>query len=172
MNIENIKIVLVEDELLIAKAQKNELEAMNYDVTICKSGFNAIEHIVHNKSECDLVLMDINLGKGIDGIQTAVHINKSVKIPIIFLSSNRQILNDVSMKETNCYGYILKNCGATVLNFYIQSALKRSKSNKDHDYLLYQTNEVSNIYQLFVSISTDLLRNSNFRNDIISITEY
>lgn len=130
MNKEKFKILIVEDDLLIAKSLKIELEVLSYDVATAKNGLKAIDYIVEKYSECDLILMDINLGHGIDGFETATEINKHKEIPVVFLSSNLDIKSVDDVQGTNAYGYVLKQSGISVLDFNIQLALRRFHEKK------------------------------------------
>jgi len=79
-------ILLVEDEALIAMAEKNVLESAGYTVTVAHTGEKALQ-IVSNSYTPDLVLMDIDLGRGIDGTETGERILAEKSVPIVFLSS-------------------------------------------------------------------------------------
>jgi|694.fasta_scaffold29408_7 two-component sensor histidine kinase/FixJ family two-component response regulator len=162
MNKEKFKILIVEDDLLIAKSLKIELEVLSYEVATAKNGLKAIDYIVEKDSECDLILMDINLGHGIDGFETATEINKHKEIPVVFLSSNLDIKSVDDVQGTNAYGYVLKQSGISILDFNIQLALRRFHEKKKSEEILKQTNCVSNIYELYVGIATLYLKNSDF----------
>ena len=77
-------ILIVEDDFIIAMDEKIALEEYGYDVLTAKSGEAAIE-IMRGNHPVDLILMDIDLGTGMDGIATAETILKFREIPIAFL---------------------------------------------------------------------------------------
>jgi len=78
-----IKILIVEDEVLIAQFLKMELELNGYNVLdFVTSGEEAIEKA--KTEEPDIILMDINLRGKIDGIEAARNIIERKKISIIF----------------------------------------------------------------------------------------
>ena len=80
---EKTKILVVEDEVIIAQCLTMELELMGYDVCgFVKSGEEAI--IKTKKKNPDVILMDINLSGEMDGIDAATEILDFKKIPIIF----------------------------------------------------------------------------------------
>ena len=88
MTVEKKKtILLVEDEAIIALAEQEDLENLEYRVLTVYSGADAI-HAYKDNDEIDLILMDIDLGKGIDGVQTAEIILEHREIPIVFLSES------------------------------------------------------------------------------------
>ena len=82
-----VSILIVENEYLAAHSEKLELENMGYKVYLAFSGEKAIEMITSNM-EIRLILMDIELGKGIDGIQAADIISSKYDLPVIFLSNH------------------------------------------------------------------------------------
>ena len=79
--------------------------------------------------EIDLVLMDIDLGKGMDGTQAAKAILEHRDIPILFLSSHTE--SDVVEKteKITSYGYVVKNSSITVLDASIKMAFKLFEAN-------------------------------------------
>ena len=79
-------ILLVEDEAIIALAEKRTLEAYGYRVSTAISGSAAIEAVARG-DPCDLVLMDIDLGPGMDGTEAAARLLEIRDVPVVFLSS-------------------------------------------------------------------------------------
>ncbi|MFC1670462.1 response regulator [Spirochaetota bacterium] len=128
INKNKINILLVEDEAIIALGQKTQLEDYNYNVHIVHSGEKAIEYIQQNDI-IDLMLMDINLGKGIDGTETAMEILKYKNLPIVFLTSytSKEIVEKT--EKVTSYGYVVKQSGIDVLHASISIALKLFKSS-------------------------------------------
>ncbi|MDA8410197.1 MAG: PocR ligand-binding domain-containing protein [Treponema sp.] len=117
-------ILLVEDEILIAMMEKRQLEQEGYRVLHVNSGEKAVELVRAGKEVIDIVLMDINLGPGIDGTEAAAEILKSKDMPLVFLSSHteREIVRKT--EEITNYGYVVKNSGITVLDASIKMAFK------------------------------------------------
>ncbi len=70
---EEKSILLVDDEFLIAMHEKAQLEKYGYGVIVASTGEEAIEG-AETHAEIDLILMDIDLGKGMDGTQAAERI--------------------------------------------------------------------------------------------------
>lgn len=116
-------ILLVEDEHIIALCEKAELEKYNYQVSLVNSGQKAIDYINQNNN-IDLVLMDIDLGRGMDGIEAAQIILQNHDIPIFFLSSHTDIKMVTKTEKITSYGYVVKNSGITVLDASIKMAFK------------------------------------------------
>ena len=82
-----IKILVVEDEMIIGAKISMQLTSLGYEVTgILPRGEEAIVHVEENKP--DIVLLDINLKGKFDGIETALRMQKLADIPIIYLTAN------------------------------------------------------------------------------------
>ncbi|MDW3649291.1 MAG: response regulator transcription factor [Bacteroidia bacterium] len=102
-----IKILVVEDDVFIAQDISEHLTSLDYWVT--GVAYRAEEAYEELKKELpDLVLLDINLGKGEDGICIARHIQKEYQIPFIFLSSYSSSSVLERAKPTHPLGYIVK----------------------------------------------------------------
>jgi PAS domain S-box-containing protein len=127
--INNKTILLVEDEAVIALSEKKALEKYGYDVITVLSGEDAID-ISRQILNLDLILMDIDLGKGIDGSQTAQIILEKRDLPVVFLSSHIEPQVVEKTEKITSYGYILKNSSITVLDASIKMAFKLFEANK------------------------------------------
>lgn len=107
-------ILLVEDEAIISLSTSKMLKKYGYDVITSLKGEKAIELVKKNPA-INLVLMDINLGKGIDGVEAAQKILEIKPIPIIFLTSHSEQPIVDRVKTITRYGYVIKNAGEFVL---------------------------------------------------------
>ena len=72
----------------------------------------------------DLILMDIDLGPGMDGTEAAREILTRHDIPVVFLSSHteQEVVNKT--EKITSYGYVVKNAGITVLTASIRMAFR------------------------------------------------
>ncbi|MFC1669080.1 PAS domain S-box protein [Spirochaetota bacterium] len=122
-------ILLVEDDVLIAMAEKKSLETYGYSIIITHTGQEAIE-TVKSTPEINLILMDIDLGKGIDGTQTAEIILKNHDLPIVFLSSHTEPEIVEKTENITSYGYVVKDSNLTVLDASIKMAFKLFEADK------------------------------------------
>ena len=84
----NKKLLLVEDDMITAAAEAAMLKKNGFDVVSASSGEKAIQLI--NTRNFDLILMDIDLGYGINGSETAEIILSTKMIPIVFLTSHSE----------------------------------------------------------------------------------
>lgn len=116
-------LLLVEDEALIALATRQTLEELGYRVEVAHRGEDAVQYAVEDPG-IELVLMDIDLGPGMDGTEAAQRILALRTLPIVFLSSHteRELVDRV--RGITRYGYILKNSGTFVLNASIEMAFE------------------------------------------------
>jgi len=117
-------ILLVEDEALIALQEARLLQKEGYTVIQAYTGEEAVAVVKGTQSAIDLILMDINLGAGMDGAQAAQEILKEQDIPIVFLSAHTEPEVVEKTEKITSYGYVVKNTGATVLAASIKMAFK------------------------------------------------
>ena len=131
MSAENRKtILLVEDEAISARLNKRILEKYGYDVIHANSGEKALVFIKVNP-RFDLILVDIDLGKGIDGIETAEKILKDHNLPVVFLSAHTEPAVVEKTEGITSYGYVIKNSGEAVLIASIKMAMKLYEAKED-----------------------------------------
>lgn len=117
-------ILLVEDNAIIALLEKRELEKIGYAVKHVLNGESAVETVLGSTDNFDLILMDIDLGAGIDGTEAAERILKAKDIPVVFLSSRTDPELVEKTEKITSYGYVVKNSGMVVLDASIKMAFK------------------------------------------------
>ena len=122
-------ILVVEDHFNISLTGKLLLESFDYVVLEANTGESAIE-IVQNHPEIDLILMDIDLGSGIDGTEAAKEILKHHDLPLIFHSSHLESEIVDKTEGISSYGYVVKGSGDHVLNAAINMAFKLHESHQ------------------------------------------
>ena len=116
------KILIVEDEAIIALEIQSHLEDLGYEVTgIANSGEGAIKKIKEN--QVDLILMDIHLKGDMDGIETAEIIQTIRPVSIIFLTANSDKKVIDRAKRTKPNGYLLKPFKTEELKVAIEMAI-------------------------------------------------
>lgn len=104
---DEIKILIVEDDMIIAADISMQLTQMGYEITgILPRGEDALDNVAQNKP--DIVLMDINLKGEMDGVQTAQQIYGQYKIPIIYLTANADEATFKRAKVTRPEAFISK----------------------------------------------------------------
>jgi len=116
-------VMLVEDEAIIAMAQKAVLTRSGYQVMCARNGEEAV-NTASITPEIDLVLMDIDLGGGMNGTDAAEIILSHRELPLVFLSSHTEPEVVAQTEGITSYGYIVKNSGETVLLASIRMAFR------------------------------------------------
>jgi len=116
-------ILLVEDEKILALAESRMLQKNGYQVITASSGEEALK-LIQDHTAIDLILMDINLGSGMDGPQTSKKILEMINIPIVFLTSHSEKETVEKVKSITRYGYVIKNSGDFVLLSSIEMAFE------------------------------------------------
>ncbi|HPG58514.1 MAG TPA: PAS domain S-box protein, partial [Candidatus Wallbacteria bacterium] len=122
-------ILIVEDKIIVARDLQQLVEGYGYNViAIASSGAEAYSIAVERRP--DLILMDIMLGEGDDGIETALKIKNKLDVAIVYASaySNNETLMRAGKSEP--YGYILKPFNEREINATIQMALYKHKAEK------------------------------------------
>jgi DNA-binding LytR/AlgR family response regulator len=104
---ENIRVLIVEDKLLIAEAIASTLKKHSLDIAgMCDTGEEAIELV--KQTSPDLILMDIELAGALDGISTTKMIQNDHQIPVIYLSDFTDQKTVDRAKKTLPANYIAK----------------------------------------------------------------
>ncbi|OGT71530.1 MAG: hypothetical protein A2W76_04425 [Gammaproteobacteria bacterium RIFCSPLOWO2_12_47_11] len=122
---EGKKILIVDDDQTTASVMQLYVSNLGYQVIgIATDGNNAIN--MSRELRPDLLLMDIYLGKGLDGIDSAEIIHKHFGIPIVFVSAFADENTLKRAKAVNPMGYINKPLRETDLKTSIEFALAKS----------------------------------------------
>jgi PAS domain S-box-containing protein len=90
---------------------------------VANSGPKAIAFVKERASGIDLILMDINLGRGMDGTEAAREILREFDIPILFLSSYTDRGTLEKTQNVSSYGFVIKSSGTPVLIASIRMAI-------------------------------------------------
>ena len=118
------KILIVEDEILVAEDIRQTILELGYNVSsVVSSGEQAVEEA--NIHKPDLVLMDIFLSGEMDGIEAANQIHSRLNIPVIFLTAydDKQIMEQTRISKP--YAFINKPFNKRELHANIEFALQR-----------------------------------------------
>ncbi|MBI5664810.1 MAG: PAS domain S-box protein [Nitrospirae bacterium] len=123
------KILIVEDEAIIAKDLQWRLEGMGYDAPlIVATGQEAIN--TAHETAPDLILMDIMLLGPMDGIEAANRIREKADIPVIYLTAyaDEEVLERAKITEP--FGYLIKPIGDRELHGNIEITLHKHRVDK------------------------------------------
>lgn len=124
------RILVVEDEVIVADDIRRSLQNLGYDVTsIASSGEIAIKKVEENTP--DLVLMDIMLQGKMDGIEAASQIKSRFDIPVVYLTaySDEKIMERAKITEP--FGYLIKPFRDREVQINIEIALYKNKIERE-----------------------------------------
>ncbi len=162
------KILIVEDEALIARDIELSLENLGYEVVgIAADGASAIKKV--SETHPDLILMDIILRGADDGITVTQKIQEQYQVPVVYLTAYADEATLERVKTTQSFGYILKPFEERNLRVTIDLALSRwqqqvqaqSKSALHSEHLAILSHELRNPLSA-IRISASLLNNDQY----------
>src|SRR5437899_4042727 len=123
---EKPKILIVEDESIIAEDISESLRRLGYENTrIADSGKRAIETAV--EMQPDLILMDIKLKGKMDGIEAIQQIYSRIRVPVVYLTANADCATIERAKITEPFGYLVKPYKEAELQSTIEVAVFKNK---------------------------------------------
>lgn len=123
------RILIVEDEALVARELKSRLIQMGWEVAGIAYGEEAIE--LARETRPDLMLTDIHLKGGIDGIEVAAKICEEMDIPVVFLTAYSDAETVARAKAVTPFGYIIKPVENRELQITIDIALYKFRIDKE-----------------------------------------
>ncbi len=127
---DNVKILIVEDEIIIAMEIQDRVEGLGYEILdMVSSGEEALSLL--KKETPDIILMDIMLKGGMDGVDTATQIRKTLNVPIIYLTAYADHNTLQRAKITEPSGYILKPVNEKELQIAIEIALYKHQMEEE-----------------------------------------
>ncbi len=127
MDSKSYKVLVVEDEGLIAHDISNRLIALGHEVV---GTVSTAEEALEKAAAADIVLMDIRIDGPVDGVEAADLIREQYRLPVIFLTahSDRQTLDRA--KVTGAFGYLVKPIAHASLNTAIEIALYKHQMER------------------------------------------
>lgn len=118
----NKKILLIEDEVKLARFVELELKYEGYEVTVCHDGRDGFEEF--QNGSYDLILLDLML-PGLNGIEICRRIRKLSEIPIIMLTAKDEVIDKVAGLDSGADDYVTKPFAIEELLARMRVALKR-----------------------------------------------
>lgn len=159
-----LRILVVEDETLVARDLEATLKRLGFEVTaLCRTGEEALTAL--RRQRPDVILMDIQLESGMDGVETATRLQEEQACPIIFLTAYADESTLSRARAAQPYGYLLKPFHESELRSVVELAYARH-----HALMKVQSSEdrfVSTLRSMAEGvISTDMLGVINFMNPV------
>jgi len=119
-----MKIVLLEDEMIVVRDLKSRLRAMGYEtVEAFDNGKNFLAHIASHGA--DLCLIDVNINGPINGIETVKRLPADSPTPLIYLTAQGDKETFIQAKETKPSAYLLKPYNGFELQTAIELAIEQ-----------------------------------------------
>ena len=134
------RILVVEDEAIVAADIQDRLEALGYEVAGWgTTGAEALD--LARTARPDLILMDIMLKGPMNGIQAAHLVRIELSIPVIFLTANsdESVLDQAKISEP--FAYLLKPFEERQLRTNIEMALYKSRMERERERLTRELQE-------------------------------
>ena len=125
-----IKILIVEDNVIIADDMQSMLEEIGYEIVDNVIVYEQAVEVLKN-NEVDLVLIDIILASDKTGIDLGQHIRESYNIPFIFVTSNSDRATVENAKTVKPNGYLVKPFEQQDLYTSIEIALSNFDYSSD-----------------------------------------
>ncbi len=116
-------VLLVEDDAALSAVTAARLKKRGFDVLTALCGEEAVS-IARNAQHIDLILMDISLGQGIDGIEAARQIFRERYLPILFLSGHTEAAIVTEAEAVSPYGFVAKGTDFSVFLAAIHVAIR------------------------------------------------
>lgn len=152
------KILISEDEVIIAEDIAASLEELGYETCAIDSGEDTIDMI--RETQPDLVLLDINLRGGADGVDIGSRIKEEFNIPFIYLTAYADHATVDRAKKTEPDGFLVKPFDEKSLRSAIEIALyKHDHSHKETNgaQLNHKEQEVASDY-IFVKVKHRIIK--------------
>jgi len=123
----NLNILIIEDESLVAMSLSSSIEELGYNVVEYATNSHMAKKFLE-AYDVNLILMDINLGESMNGIELYESLHKN--IPIIYLTAYKDEDTMSKAIHTNPIGYLVKPHKDDELRAMLKLALHKLQ-NKD-----------------------------------------
>jgi len=125
-----VKVLIVEDERIIAESIKISIEKLNYSVCGIEAWGEKVTSAIE-ELQPDLILMDIRLRGEMSGVQAAAIIKDKFDLPVVFLTSYSDDKTIQNAKYTYPYGYLVKPFEERELYATIEIALFKHRTSQE-----------------------------------------
>lgn len=124
------KILVAEDEFIIARSIQDSLKRLGYAViSVVSTGEEAVESALRLRP--DLVLMDIRLKGTIDGVQAAQRIQTGLNIPVVYLTAHSDPETLKRVVHSQAYGFLTKPFSDQSIKEALEKGLARHQQKQN-----------------------------------------
>lgn len=124
-----MRILVVDDEKLLVKGLRFNLENEGYQVDACYNGREALDLLQNNSY--DLILLDLMMPE-MDGLETTMHIRQTSMVPIIMLTAKSEDTDKLIGFEYGADDYVTKPFNILELKARIRALLRRNTISSDN----------------------------------------
>ena len=147
-------VLIIEDEFIVAKDIENTLVELGYIVLgICNTVSNALLQI--QKEKPNLILMDVFLKDGDNGIQGAKLIKEKFDIPVVFLTGNTDFNTLQEAKKAQPFGFIVKPFKTTDLHASVELSIYNHNKQLEKSQI---SNDSSKTSEFFIRINNKMIK--------------
>ncbi|MFE2757623.1 response regulator [Actinosynnema sp. NPDC059335] len=132
------RLLLVEDDAMLAEALSRALRGLGHDVAVAATGEQALDALARRRADTDLVLLDVML-PGVDGFEVCRRIRADDTVPVILLTARGDAVDVVVGLECGADDYVVKPVEPRVLDARVKAILRRAVPAlppKSHVYLI------------------------------------
>ncbi len=157
-----MRVLLVEDEVRLARSYQRNLEDEGHEVAVCYDGETAYQRIVEESEHFDVVIMDIVLPK-LNGIEVCRAVRAAhIRVPILLLTALDQTEEKVAGLDAGADDYLTKP-------FPFEELLARLRALARRPYRFDPVTEATQLQS--GDLTVDLLRHEVWRGDkLIALT--
>lgn len=130
------KILIVEDELLIAEFLKEMLSEIGSDIVFTAKNYTEAITTLENNPEINLAMLDINLNEEKTGLDVARYISENLTIPFLFLTSYSDFKTIEEASTLQPHAYLTKPY--TQAELFITLSLLRNKEPKKEEFIQFK----------------------------------
>lgn len=156
------KILVVEDEAIVADDIRNTLQQAGYTViATVSSGEDAVKYA--KEKIPDIILMDIIIKGALDGIETAQQIRTILDIPVVYLTAFSDEKTIERAKLTEPFGYLIKPFNKRELNIAIEMALFKHRMEEElkTSKIFFENILESIVFGIWVTDKDDVIKYAN-----------
>ncbi|GAA3465284.1 response regulator transcription factor [Saccharothrix longispora] len=119
------RLLLVEDDAVLAEALSRALRALGHEVAVAATGERALEALADRPTSADVVLLDVML-PGVDGFEVCRRIRAHDAVPVILLTARGDAVDVVVGLECGADDYVVKPVEPRVLDARVKAILRRA----------------------------------------------